>query len=218
MQNRIILKVPKKKEDIKLLILDAAKKLFVTKGYKATSLRNIAAEIGYSPTAIYIYYKDKNDIIYSLHQSGFEKMKNMFTLLADVESPFERLKTMGKGYLRFAKEQPEFYELMFMMKEPMQFLDDEQGLPWDEGNDVFNLIINTIGACQAEGYFPNSTAEKVALQAWGLVHGLCSLYITTRLQKLGEINLGLHPSDQLLDIAFDAYVDLVEQNKVEINN
>ena len=49
----------KHKEDLKQSILDAAKKLFLTDGYGATSIRKIAAEIEFSPTTIYLYYKDK---------------------------------------------------------------------------------------------------------------------------------------------------------------
>src|SRR5690625_6541021 len=66
----------KTKGDIKTAIINAAKKLILEKGFEATSLRKIAAEIGYSPTTIYLYYKDKNDIIYALHQDGFNLFRS----------------------------------------------------------------------------------------------------------------------------------------------
>src|SRR5690554_7192785 len=115
----------KPKEDIKTAILNAAKNLFLEKGFEATSLRKIAVEIGYSPTTIYLYYKDKNDIVYALHQEGFSLLRSELTALMIVEDPFERLKALGRSYLQFAKENPDYYELMFIQKEPMEFLDKD---------------------------------------------------------------------------------------------
>src|SRR5690606_4539298 len=122
------------KEDLKLRILDAAKMLFMKFGYEATSIRKIAAEIEFSPTTIYLYYKDKNDILYALHQEGFKMLGNHFYALSNVEHPFERLKAMGRIYLKFALEHSDFYELMFIMKEPLQFLNSScSHEDWTEG-------------------------------------------------------------------------------------
>jgi AcrR family transcriptional regulator len=202
----------KRKEDVKLLILNAAKKLFLEKGFQATSVRNIATEIGYSPTTIYLYYKDKSDIVYDLHQEGFAILKNNLTTLSMVEAPFERLKALGRSYLNFAKENPDFYELMFVLKEPMQFLDNDSNEEiWEGGRQVFGFIVNTIKECQSEGYFYTKDPNYIALQAWGMVHGLCSLHITTRLQKIAQENFTSASSDELLEQAFKTYVEFIER-------
>ena len=109
----------KHKEELKLKILDSAKSLFLKQGYEATSLRKIAEQVEISPTTIYLYYKDKSDIIYALHQEGFKLLGAQFLVLQQVEDPFERLKAMGRIYMSFALENPDFYELMFIMKEPL---------------------------------------------------------------------------------------------------
>src|ERR1700733_14616926 len=41
-------------------ILDAAKQLFVEEGYAATTIRRIAAKLGVSSTALYVYFPDKD--------------------------------------------------------------------------------------------------------------------------------------------------------------
>ncbi|MEJ0102030.1 MAG: helix-turn-helix domain-containing protein [Bacteroidota bacterium] len=109
----------KHKVDLKQSILAAAKKLFLEDGYEATSIRKIAAEIEFSPTTIYLYYKDKNEIAHALHEEGFKILSERFTVLAQVEHPFERLKAMGRIYMQFALENIDFYEIMFIMKEPL---------------------------------------------------------------------------------------------------
>ncbi|MEZ4890008.1 MAG: TetR/AcrR family transcriptional regulator [Crocinitomicaceae bacterium] len=134
-----------KKEDVRKLILDAAKKLFIEQGYEATSMRNIATEINYSPTTIYLYYKDKGDIIYALHQEGFTILKMLFMPLATVEAPFERLKALGRTYLNFAKEYPEYYEVMFMMKETMDHLDKTANEElWKEEKKCLDLLFQPL--------------------------------------------------------------------------
>src|SRR5690606_17197717 len=100
------------RENLKVQILEAAKKLFVKDGYQATSIRKIAAEIEFSPTTIYLYYKDKSDIAYALHQEGFSLLRERFVALEFVEQPFERLRAMGRAYIQFALDHPDFYELM----------------------------------------------------------------------------------------------------------
>lgn len=204
------------REDLKTRILEAAKKLFVTEGYEATSIRKIAAEIEFSPTTIYLYYKDKTDIAYALHQEGFGLLRERFSTLAYVDDPFERLKAMGKGYIQFAIDHPDFYELMFILKEPMQYLeahhpDDE----WEEGERVFDALIETVEGCKARGYFHDIQAEEMAMLSWSVVHGLCSLHITSHFKHIAEkcSHIELVKQDTLLDRVFGAYLQLLERFK-----
>lgn len=49
-------------------ILDVALDLFVRKGYAETSLREIAAELGFSKAALYYHFESKQDILLALHR------------------------------------------------------------------------------------------------------------------------------------------------------
>lgn len=212
-----IVKRTRRKEDVKGLILDAAKKLFVEQGYQSASIRKIASAIGYSPTTIYLYYKDKNDIVYALHQEGFAILKTLFTSLLEVESPFERLKAIGRTYLQFARNHPDYYEVMFMVKEPMDYLNCEAKKEnWEEGKQVFGLLLAAIYECQKEGYFKDCDPGFVALQAWAVVHGLCSLYLSTRLQKVGQECLSGPDTDTLMESAFKTYAHFMETTKIKL--
>ena len=51
------------KEQMKQLILEAAIKITADIGYEKLSMRKIADMIGYTPTTIYLYYKDKEQIV-----------------------------------------------------------------------------------------------------------------------------------------------------------
>jgi AcrR family transcriptional regulator len=49
-------------------ILDAALKLFATRGYRGTSVQDLADELGYGKASLYHYVKSKNDLLLAIHQ------------------------------------------------------------------------------------------------------------------------------------------------------
>ncbi|MFY8004175.1 MAG: TetR/AcrR family transcriptional regulator, partial [Chitinophagaceae bacterium] len=110
----------KQKLEIKKLILEASIKLFMEEGFENVSIRKIADLIEYSPTTVYLYFRDKNDIFLHLHELGFQKMHEMNQNLQNVANPLVRLYKMGENYLQFGIDNPEFYDLMFIQKAPMQ--------------------------------------------------------------------------------------------------
>lgn len=206
------------KEDLRQRILDAAKVLFLKEGYEATSIRKIAAVIEFSPTTIYLYYKDKNDIIYALQKEGFKLLQTKFAALANVDHPFERLKAMGRTYIQFSIENREFYELMFVMKEPLEFLgnvckdgEDEQ---WEEGKEAFDFLVYTIAECQRAGYFTKHDTNMFSLLVWSTVHGLSTLNMHGHMAHVTEKRLvEIQDGEAVLDAAFTSYMKLLEQLK-----
>ncbi len=98
----------REKEDLHKSILKAAREVFLEKGYHQTSIRNIAEKIEYSPTTIYLYFKDKDAIFYALHTEGFVMLNSKMSVLFSVAEPLERLKAMGRIYLEFALQNPDF--------------------------------------------------------------------------------------------------------------
>ena len=177
----------RQKEELRGKILEAAKALFIERGFEDTSIRNIAEKIEYSPTTIYLYFKDKDDIFYSLHQEGFVLLNQYLRALQNVPDPFERLKAICKAYITFGLENREFYDLMFISRSPMNALtkDDEK---WEEGNRAFGALIGTITECIQRGYFTGMDPEILSFTCWSMVHGICSLEIRGRCSVISEIN------------------------------
>ena len=200
-------------EDVRLRILEAAKNLFLKDGFEATSIRKIAAEIKLSPTTIYLYYKDKNDIAYTLHKEGFKILGQQFSVLQHVESGFERLKAMGRIYINFAIQNTDFYQLMFIMKEPMEFIAEKDFCEWEEGEFAFGALQKTVSDCKAEGYFKGMNENSVALNVWALVHGLCSLKLQGHLDHVASAHLHVPDDRNILDEAFETFVLMLEKMK-----
>ena len=179
----------RQKEELRSKILEAAKDLFITRGYDETSIRNIAERIEYSPTTIYLYFKDKDDIFYSLHQEGFVLLNQYLRALQNVEDPFARLKAICRTYVTFAKENSEFYDLMFISRSPMNALSKEtHPEKWEEGNKAFGALIGTVAECISKGYFKGMDPEMLSFTFWSMVHGIVSLEIRGRCSPISEAN------------------------------
>jgi AcrR family transcriptional regulator len=61
----------RERNEVRSLIMDTARRLFAAEGYHAVSMRRIADAIEYSPTAIYVHFKDKDSLIRELCAEDF---------------------------------------------------------------------------------------------------------------------------------------------------
>ncbi len=201
------------KEELTREILAAAKSLFTERGFEATSIRNIAEKIEYSPATIYSYYKDKNAIIYALHQEGFKLLSSHFKVLNHVSHPFERLKAMGRAYIQFAIQNQDIYKLLFVMEEPLAHVAACAGEDWDEGDQAFDILINTVDACKQQGYFQGCDTKNLSLLIWSTMHGLCTLRTSGHLGHVAAAKESQDDLDQIMNLAYETFIYLLEKLK-----
>lgn len=196
----------REKEHLKALILNGAKKLFVERGIEQTTIRNIADEIEYSVGTVYVYYKDKNTILHDLHTAGFTELGGHFKELFNINDPMERLRKMGRVYIKFALENSEMYDLMFNLKAPMEFLDAVNAEEWNEGKATFAVLSQTVGECLDKGHFKGHSLEPLAFMIWSMVHGMCCLEIR---QRSKGVNLS-NPDSIVMD-AYNEFLKMIEK-------
>jgi AcrR family transcriptional regulator len=155
------------------IILDAAMKLFLAKGYKNVTIRGIAKEIEYSPATIYLYYKDKDDIFWALQRRAFGKFIKAQLSVQSIKNPLDRLKAHGKVYIDFAAENSQYYDLMFIFEIPnCPPPKDEQ-----EENLSYDILRRNVKECIDAGLISAKDVEVVSFAMWAYVHGICSLMI-----------------------------------------
>ena len=161
-------------------IMDAARDLFAREGYEAVSMRRIAEAIEYSPTAIYLHFQDKLDLLQQICQSDFVALAKELVDLQQVTDPVERIRRMGHGYIRFAVTHPNHYRLMFMT--PMQFSAEIAEQDPNKGNldrDSYALLRHSCQEAIERGQIrPEYRNPDVVAQVfWAAVHGVASLHI-----------------------------------------
>lgn len=175
----------KQKTELRQMILDASVKLFVEEGFEKVSIRKIAEIIEYSPTTVYLYFKDKNEILFNLHERGFILMEEYNKNLISINNPLLRLHKLGENYIQFGLTHPEFYDLMFLQPAPMEAINNmKQACEWKGGDDSLAFLKNVITECIEKKLIAEGDVEALAMAIWGMVHGLVSLAIRQRLNKL----------------------------------
>src|SRR5712691_9823525 len=98
----------REKKELRQEILDAASELFVREGFENVSMRRIADKIEYSPTTIYLYFKDKAELLEQVCAETFSRLVQRLTKIN--EQPGEPLEKMRRGllaYIQFGLENPQ---------------------------------------------------------------------------------------------------------------
>ncbi|MBI5058194.1 TetR/AcrR family transcriptional regulator [candidate division KSB1 bacterium] len=178
----------RERQEMRSLILETARALFVEEGFATVSIRRIAEKIEYSPATIYLYFKDKDEILYAVHNLGFEMLMEKFRDTATISDPFERLQAISRRYLEFAIEHPGYYDLMFIMRGPIKTI-EEGSDEWNYGRKSFDFFNATVQECVDAGYLPADSREIAAFALWGYVHGVAALIIRRRCPMLDQDNI-----------------------------
>jgi len=171
------------KEVVRQEILEAAMDLYTKHGIEKTSIRNIAEQIGYSPGAVYSYFKNKAEIMFSLHIKGFMELKRLFQVLRSVPDPIARLKAMGRQYIQFSQNYPTLYDLMFVSAYPMDHLENGSDENWKQGEATFVELRQAVADCIEQGRFNGHHTEPLSFLIWSMVHGMVTLRNSDRTEK-----------------------------------
>ncbi len=166
------------KLEMRKLILANAMKLFLEEGFENITIRRIAEKIEYSPAAIYLYFKDKDEILYTLHSEGFEELYRRQRRTLSIKDPLTRLRKQGEMYISFALENPEYYDLMFIMRGPAKKIIEKK--EWDVGLRSYEFLKKNVKECMEAGSLPRADIDVASFSLWSHVHGIASLIIRDR--------------------------------------
>lgn len=200
-------KTKEEAEATKDAILDAAAKVFLSKGVAKASLEEIAVEAGVTRGAIYWHFKNKADIFAALHEQLFVPFSEM--LLEGLErkhsDPLEQLRTLCVDLLIDLEHKPQKRRVLtiFFLKcdysgdmERFLQLQREQKI---KSMEIFSLYFER---ALEKGYLPNHRDPKV------LTYALIS-YITgvvfEYLRNPGIITLEKQ-AESLINIFFNGLV------------
>jgi AcrR family transcriptional regulator len=171
------------REEMRESILNAARELFAADGADAVTMRRIADRIEYTPTAIYLHFKDKAALLTALLRSDFAEFSAYFVHVACIKDPVLRIAEMGHAYVRFAQERPNHYRLLFMApiappEMTEKFADDAQS---PDMNAYLMLRVVVESALQSGRLRPEHTDVHLICQSvWSAVHGIAALAIAMR--------------------------------------
>ena len=172
----------RQRAELREQILAAARRIVVRDGFEALTMRKIAEAIEYSPATIYLHFENREAIGRQLCAESFEHLLAYLSDAAAVADPGERLRAIGRAYVRFGLENAEEYRLVFMTDSAFMealFVEELHGSD-DPGARAFDFLVQTVRACQARGEIAAVEPTLVAEALWTTMHGIVSMALTCR--------------------------------------
>src|SRR5436190_2065458 len=164
------------RRDLTAKILAAARELLLSQGVAGMSMRNLAAKVGYSATAIYSYFADKNAVLRALLDADCEVLRRALDAAAAEPDPLDRVRMFCRAYVEFGFKNPGHYRVL-LMTEAVPGVMDDNPRRGDPAQDAYALLRQAADAAiQADRLRPEfSDPDQVAQVIWSGVHGIVSL-------------------------------------------
>ena len=162
--------------DLAHALLAAVRELVERDGADRMSVSKACRMAGVSTAAPYKHFADRNDILRTLCDHGFEEMRETMHASRAVtpEPGAARIAAIGKAYVAFAAANPGLFRVMFGMKRELSDpSDDDYG---QEAKACFQVVIADVA--EASGLEPGTEpAMRLAIMLWTFVHGVATLLI-----------------------------------------
>jgi hypothetical protein len=110
-------------------------------------------------------------------------------------------------------ENPDFYKLMFVMEEPICFLQKHGHEEWNEGEDAFRFLLTTIQQCHERGHFRELEANGLAFAVWSTMHGLCTLRTSGHLDHVRQVKTTMPNTDAVTNYTIQTFIEMLERLK-----
>ncbi|MBT2292315.1 TetR/AcrR family transcriptional regulator [Paenibacillus albidus] len=155
-------------------ILEAARHLFITKGYRAISMRSIGQHLGYSHGSLYYHFKEKAELFYAIVVEDFNYVAALLNeaMNKPPEEGMTRVEQLIMEFIRFGLNHPHQYEIMFMIRdeELLAYCRAEQGR-------CFELFASIVRRHMKEEGYVAEDWQSVPLTLFLSAHGFISYYI-----------------------------------------
>jgi AcrR family transcriptional regulator len=151
-------------------LLDAGVEIVTEHGDAShATIRAVTKRAGVSPTAFYLHFPTRDAFVSALRQRGFEEFRTVVAAAAATggEDPAARLHGAALGYIRFARERPNIYALIFSP--------DQSWDPNDPGRGSFEDLVARIAAYLDHADGEGADVQRLAMAIWTGLHGYVTL-------------------------------------------
>jgi len=168
--------------DLSRALVDAARRILEAEGAAALSLRAVAREAGVSPAAPYHHFKDKTELLEAVAHGGWEEMSEIIAeARRSASDPTEGIGNIGIAYVKFARENPALYRLMY------DTMRDRTSMP-EHAKQEDSGYAQVQSALVEAGCDPTDLGELelATIASWCAVHGLAEMANFKDFQPLKE--------------------------------
>ena len=166
--------------DKKELIINAAVKVFADKGFYNAKVSDVARGAGVADGTIYLYFKNKDDLLISLFETKMaEIIERFYAILKSSLTAIEKIRQFIHLYFRMIAENPDLAEVFQVeLRQSSKFLKDYHNQKFI---DFLNLIGDIIHGGQVDGLFRSDiNIHTMKLIIFGAMDELARQWILTK--------------------------------------
>ncbi len=162
-------------------IIEAAERVFFTKGYDSATMDDVAKEAEFSKRTVYVYFNSKEQIYFEIMTRGYRLLINMIiNNLTNKKAcnAIETISQMALIFYRFSIESPEYFSAI-MDYENGEF-DFQNGIPdqsreecYALGEEILGYLIRTLEkGIEEKSIRSDLEVVRTALVLWACMIGI----------------------------------------------
>ncbi|WP_160672155.1 TetR/AcrR family transcriptional regulator [Clostridium sp. C8-1-8] len=206
----------KEKEIRRNDIVDAAEKVFFSKGYDLATMDDVAKTAEFSKRTIYVYFNSKEQIYFEIMIRGY---KLLITMIGEYvsnskDNGIAKIRKLGEVFYNFSKNNPNyFYAIMNYENGELDF---SSGVPdksreqcYELGERIFQYLCDFL----QQGIRENMIREDIDIKSTAILLWSFTLGIFTTLKKKKNYIAEVHHKneDELLEVAFKMLTKTIEK-------
>ncbi|NWF55050.1 MAG: TetR/AcrR family transcriptional regulator [Syntrophaceae bacterium] len=184
-----------KDENKRHKILQAAIKVFSEKGFYNSRVSEIAKEANVADGTIYLYFRNKDDILISLFEEEFGKIvKNMRAALEKDPDPLKKIRRFAMTHLSIVSKQQELGEVMGVeVRQSSKFMKEYINKPFIE---YLNIIRSVVIEGQEKGLIRKDLTPGIMKRAFfGALDEMARYWVLSTQKKHSIDDAALQISD-----------------------
>lgn len=171
----VLQKRARSRDSVRAALIAAARDVLAHDGYDGLTIRRVAERAEYSLGTVYGYFADKDDLLYTLVRDDFARLTEQLRAIRDAHEGAAAVREILLSYVRMGLEQPQSYEIMFMLKPQLASRNASDA---DLDEHAYTIFRGCIVAAIKRGEFRRESADVLAQLLWASAHGLVSLRLT----------------------------------------
>src|SRR3569833_268803 len=202
-------KVIDKASDKRRLILDAAELIFARHGFFAAKETDVTKEAGVADGTIYLYFKNKDDILISLFERRMQQLNGGLKAAIAGKPPREALRAFVRTYMQILQAEPTATEVLTIeLRSSTKFMKEYDN---PEFVDFLRTLGGIIASAQDAGELDTSIPPHIAARMiFGLLDELALAWVRARAPSIGGSSPGTRPKKFDIVRAADWILSLVE--------
>ena len=168
------------KERRRAEMVDAAEELYAEVGWDDVTMEQVAKSARLSRALIYVYFRDKNDLLHAITERALLELRERFVAAA-ARHPLglDKVQAIGRAYVLFQQEKPYRFDACSRFHAHQAAGQPAEDACAAAGDAVMAEIVKALLQGQADGSIRKDIGNpaQVCVMLWAFTHGLIQIGI-----------------------------------------